>query len=94
MSISQKKIWLQVVILKKLQMFDVFLSNDKLNVFRIGIHTFHAYFAGTFWLFKPPMFYHFLLVLWELEKLRQNGMTNISRVSHILRKLEYIYIYT
>ena len=59
MSISQKEIWLQAVILKKLQIFDFFLSNDKLNVLRIGIHTFHAYFAGKCWLFKSPMFCHF-----------------------------------
>ena len=45
---SQKDIWLQADILEKLQMVGLFLSNDKLNVLRIGIRPFHAFFPENF----------------------------------------------
>ena len=49
---SQKDIWLQADILEKLQMVGLFLSNDKLNVLRIGIHPFHAFFPGKLRFFE------------------------------------------
>ena len=49
---SQKDIWLQADILQKLQMVGLFLSNDKLNVLRIGIRPFHAFFPGKLRFFE------------------------------------------
>ena len=56
---SQKDIWLQADILEKLQMVGLFLSNDKLNVLRIGIRPFQAFFSR-----KTSIFRTFLPVNW------------------------------